>query len=58
MKGGKPGQRVRRRGALTRLETRLAETKAGKHDSYYEGTKESAINRMEREIETLKKRIQ
>ena len=32
MKGGKPGLNVRRKGALERLEIRLAEVKAGKWD--------------------------
>lgn len=64
MKGGKLGLNVRRKGALERLEIRLAEVKAGKWDKEYPdgykgipNYKEWSIARMEREIATLKSRI-
>lgn len=54
---GKTGQKIRRRAALQRLETRLAETIKGQHDKYYGNQKESAIKRMENEISVLKTRV-
>ena len=60
--GGKPGQNVRRRGALARLESAYAAfKKAGKDKENPITGKvvpfEKEIARMEREMETLKSRI-